>query len=232
MYARRAGGRTLSFGVSGMLFRDNLVMYDRQTDTLWTQADGRAIKGSLTGTVLSPLPSVLATWEEWKALYPDSRVLKKGGEFRSPYERYNRTGQMGILGRRLTDDRLKGKERILGIRHDGAAVAFPVAAVREARLVQAEVGRLPVLLAAADPELPVVAFDREHDGRVLTFELVDNDPRAVRDQETGSTWRLADGIATAGPLEGSQLKRVVAHPAFWFGWRGFFPHSDVWEPEA
>ena len=62
--------RTLTFGVSGMLLRDSLVMFDRQTDTLWTQVDGRAIKGALTGRRLEIVPAVHATWKEWKRLYP------------------------------------------------------------------------------------------------------------------------------------------------------------------
>lgn len=71
--------RVLTFGVSGMLFRDGLVMYDRQTDTLWTHVDGRAVRGKLIGHVLEIVPSMHATWKEWKTLYPNSLVLKKNG---------------------------------------------------------------------------------------------------------------------------------------------------------
>lgn len=52
----------------------------------------------------------------------------------------------------------------------------------------------------------------------------------MRDVETGTHWRLADGVAIRGPLNGSRLTRVVAHPAFWFGWRGYMPDSTVWRP--
>ncbi|MBI4521491.1 MAG: DUF3179 domain-containing protein [Gemmatimonadetes bacterium] len=73
MYARQVGGQTLTFGVSGMLYRDALVMYDRQTGTLWSQVDGRGIQGALAGARLEPLPSIHATWKEWRATYPTSR---------------------------------------------------------------------------------------------------------------------------------------------------------------
>ena len=53
----------------------------------------------------------------------------------------------------------------------------------------------------------------------------------LRDNETATTWRLADGVATDGPLEGRRLTRVAAHSAFWFGWQGFFPRSAVWHAE-
>lgn len=234
MYAREIAGRTLTFGVSGMLYKDGLVMYDRQTDTLWTQVDGRAVRGPLAGQQLDIVPAVHATWKEWRALYPRSQVLRKRGEFRSPYEDYNRSsGRLGIMGRRNADDRLPGKERILGIRAGGAAMAFPLKAVRDARLAQADVGGLPVLLVAPSPDLPVVAYERRVRARDLTFRLeaVGGQP-VLRDFETSSIWDVATGTATHGPMTGAQLARATAYPAFWFGWHGYFPNSNVWEPSA
>ena len=114
VYDRTVDNRTLTFGVSGMLFRDALVMFDRETDTLWTHVDGQGIKGALAGRILVPVAAVHATWKQWKTLYPDSLVLKKRGEFRSPYESYNRSSRkLGTFGRRNVDTRLPGKERVL-----------------------------------------------------------------------------------------------------------------------
>ncbi len=229
VYDRTVGSRTLTFGVSGMLFRDALVMFDRETDTLWTHVDGRAIQGPLAGRTLVPVAAIHATWKQWKRLYPDSLVLKKRGEFRSAYVSYNRSSrQLGIFGRRNEDTRLPGKERILGIRVDAAAMVFPLAEVRKARIVHAQVGSLPVVLAAPEKDLPAVTYDRRVNDRALTFTLTETKPPALRDVETGTRWRLSDGLAVEGRLKGAQLTRVVAHPAFWFGWRGYFPSSEVW----
>lgn len=218
-----------------MLYRDALVMFDRQTDTLWTHVDGRAIKGRLAGQVLEIVPAIHATWAQWKAMYPASRVLKKRGQYRSPYHDYNRDpSRLGIFGRRNQDKRLPGKERILGIRTDQAAMAFPLKAVRRAGLVNARVGTLPVVLAAASEHLPVVAYVRRVDDRVLTFEsatVADDRQLVLRDRETGTAWRLSDGVAVSGPLRGQRLARAPAHSAFWFGWRGYFSRSGVWSPE-
>jgi hypothetical protein len=128
-----------------MLLRDGLVMYDRETDTLWTHVDGRAIKGVLRGTVLEIVPSIHATWKAWKTLYPQSLVLQKRGEIRSAYESYNRDQRrMGVLGRRLRDQRLPPKERIIGVRSNDGATAFVEKDVRAAKLVEAQVGSLPI----------------------------------------------------------------------------------------
>jgi hypothetical protein len=229
VYARTVGDRELTFGVSGMLYRDALIMYDRETDTLWTHVGGQAIRGELQGRQLEIVPAVHATWKEWKTLYPESLVLKKRGIDNSAYEAYNRDQQtLGIFGRRHTDERLPAKERILGVMAEGEAVAFPIARLREARLVETSVGPLAVLLVAPAGDVPVLAYNRHVAGRTLTFELGGGAPPALRDRETGSTWRLADGVATAGDLQGSRLERVPAHPAFWFGWRNYFPRSEVW----
>ena len=231
MYARQLEGRTLSFGVSGALLRDSLVMYDRQTGSYWTQVDGLAIGGALDGRALQAVPSVHTTWKAWKALYPQSRVLRKRGRRGSLYESYNRNqNELGILGRRNADSRLKGKTRIFGIRQDGEETAFPLDEVRDVRLVETTVGDIAVLLAAASDDTPVQVYDRRVGERVLTFRFTDGD-RALRDNETATTWRLADGVAIDGPLAGHRLTRVVAHSAFWFGWQGFFPRSEVWRAE-
>jgi hypothetical protein len=230
VYARQVGDRVLTFGVSGLLCRDGLVMYDRQTDTLWTQVDGKAMKGSLAGRTLQIVPSMHATWKEWKQLYPESLVLKKRGVPRSAYDSYNRDpDRLGIRGRRLRDKRLPAKARIVGVRTDDATMAFAEKDVREARLVEAQVGALPVALIAAANDHPIAAFSRRVSERVLSFRLVDGAPLVFEDIETGSRWSVADGRATAGPLKGTKLARAPAYPAFWFGWTGYFPDTEVWK---
>lgn len=230
VYSRIVAGRTLSFGVSGMLYRDALVMYDRETGTLWSHADGRALKGPLVGETLQPVAAVHATWKEWKTLYPESMVLKKNSVYRSSYEDYNRSpSQLGIFGRRMNRSALPPKERILGVRFNGATTAFVLKDVRHAAVVETEVGGVPIVLAAVGPDVPVVAFERRVRGRVLTFARANAPDPALEDSETHTRWRVSDGEAIAGPLEGHRLTRVVAHPAFWFGWYGFFPDSAVWQ---
>jgi hypothetical protein len=161
VYARTVGSRTLTFGVSGMLYRDALVMYDRETGTLWSHVDGRALKGALLGQTLQPLAAMHATWQEWKTMYPESLVLEKQGERESSYDDYNRDpSRIGIFGRRLKDSPLPPKERILGVRYGDSATAFVLEDVRQEGIVHAEVGGLPILLASLSPTVPVVAFER------------------------------------------------------------------------
>lgn len=100
--------------------------------------------------------------------------------------------------------------------------------MRAEKLVEAQVGSLPVVLVAAAKDLPVVTFDRRVAGRVLSFGLVVGDPTLIEDRETGSRWSLAQGQAMVGALKGSKLTRAPAYPAFWFGWQGYFPSTEIW----
>lgn len=101
MYARTVGSRELTFGVSGMLWRENLVMYDRQTDSWWAQAMGEAIHGELKGTSLEIFPSQMMTWKEWRARHPDTLVLQKPSgnrAMRDSYATYHASDRIGVTG--------------------------------------------------------------------------------------------------------------------------------------
>ena len=77
MYSREVEGSERSFGVSGKLWHGVLVMYDRETESFWTQLDGRSIQGPEHGKALEHYPSVFTTWASWKAAHPNTLVLDK-----------------------------------------------------------------------------------------------------------------------------------------------------------
>ena len=74
MYDRNVRERTLSFGVSGRLYQGNLLLYDRQTDSLWSQITAKAVAGRMTGAKLGTIPFMITTWREWRQQYPHGRV--------------------------------------------------------------------------------------------------------------------------------------------------------------
>lgn len=59
--------------------------------------------------------------------------------------------------------------------------------------------------------------------------LSDEDPTVILDREIGSRWSLAHGEALDGPMKGTRLARASAYPAFWFGWQGYFPLTEIWK---
>ena len=62
-YDRRVGDRVVEFGTSGLLWNSALVMYDRQTETLWSHFNGEGIVGELTGVELATYPVATVSWK-------------------------------------------------------------------------------------------------------------------------------------------------------------------------
>ena len=77
MYARSVEDSEFTFGVSGNLWRDALVMYDRETGSLWSHVTGECIEGDMLGKHVTPLDAVLVPYSEWAEKYPDSRILPR-----------------------------------------------------------------------------------------------------------------------------------------------------------
>lgn len=232
VFVREVEGEPVEFGVSGKLYNSDLLMYDRRTDTLWSQITGTAVVGELTGDQLEIYPSQLMTWADWKSAYPDSEVLALPRSFgrdytRNPYAGYDEDTSIWF-GVTDTDDRLHPKERISGIEIDEQTFgAYPDADVREHGPVNDVLGDVP-LLVAADPNAGgnVVAFDRRVDGRTLTFEA---DGDMLVDTETGSRWNYA-GEAVEGELAGAKLDEVPPIKGFWFAWYAFHQDTELWQP--
>ena len=79
------GQEVVEFGTSGKLYNSNLVMYDRTSKSLWSQAMAEGIVGKYAGTKLERVPFDVAYWKEWKQLYPESKILSRDTGSNRPY---------------------------------------------------------------------------------------------------------------------------------------------------
>lgn len=122
-------GRSLTFGVSGLLYNNDLLMYDRQTESLWSQIEGKAVSGPLNGTTLELKPSRLTTWADWRERHPETQVLSRNtGHQRdydtTPYGDYEQSSSVFFpLSDR--DDRYHPKSWTIGMESQGEARAWP-----------------------------------------------------------------------------------------------------------
>jgi hypothetical protein len=223
------GGQEYTFGVSGKLIMNVLVMYDRQTGSLWSQLLGEAVEGELKGAKLDFFPSWMTTWEEWKTRYPDTLALVKGysGGF-DPYESYYESAAPGVIGEARSDDRLQTKQFVVGVALGDEAVAYPFSELSFEPVVNDVVDGTPVLVVFDDVKSGGVVLNREVEGQTLTFSLSDADALTLSDAETGSTWQGLTGLAIDGPLAGKELAWVKSTASFWFGWKDFYPETRVY----
>ncbi len=247
-YDRRVGDRVLDFGTSGELYQSAMVMYDRQTQSLWSHFLGQGIVGHYAGLQLEFVPAQTLSWGAFKDSFPDAMVVDqaKTGHERSygnnPYAGYDEetSGPFPGFVTQEIDDRLLDKERVIGIRDGQNAVALELD-------VLASVG----VVAVTDNDWNYVAFFQDGlvsaldassikdgrqvgqtgvfvaeagDGTALTFTATDD---GFVDDQTGSTWSIT-GAATDGPLAGEQLTALSHVDTFWFAWSIFQPNTTIW----
>jgi len=122
-------GRDLQFGVSGLLYNSDVLMYDRQTDSLWSQILGRAISGPSKGTKLQSVPVIHTNWRGWLQEHPKSGVLSTKTGYamdysRDPYDGYSDSERVwfSVANR---DKRYSTKEWVIGLEIDGVTRAWP-----------------------------------------------------------------------------------------------------------
>jgi len=127
-YERKINGEEVEFGTSGKLYNSNLVMYDRKTDTYWSQIEGKAIVGELTGQELKEMSIDTVVWRDWKSAHPDSEVLSQDTGFsrnygRDPYGSYYEDSFL-FFSVENRDDRIHPKTVIFGIEIDDKFKAY------------------------------------------------------------------------------------------------------------
>jgi len=233
VYDREINGQEFSFGVSGKLIRNVLVMYDRQTESLWSQLLGEAVEGPLIGTKLEFVPSWMMTWEQWKEQHPDTLALNKNGRRggRDSYASYYASGSAGVIGETIQDDRLFTKEFVAGVELNDTVIAYPYSALNENPYLNHSVAGEDVLVVF-DPDSAVsIVFDRNLKGQTLTFSPT-GEPFRMKDAETGTLWDAFSGEALAGELAGQQLERIKSTSSFWFGWKDIHPDTLLYGEDA
>jgi hypothetical protein len=159
-FEARVAGYEASFGVSGLLYNSDVLLYDRGTESLWSQIMARAISGPLKGAALKMAPLTHTTWADWRARHPASEVLSTETGFardysHDPYARYDKVPRL-MFDVQHRDERLPLKEWVLGLRVGGEAKAYPFSALD--RLADRE----GLLRDSVGGQAVQIRFDRTH----------------------------------------------------------------------
>jgi len=242
-YDRRLGERVLDFGTSGKLYNSAMVMYDRQTESLWSHFNARAIAGALTGEELDRRPTAMVGWAEWRDANPDGLVLSRETGHRrnygrNPYAGYDDIGQSPFLFDGDTDGRLRPMARVVGLRDEEDSIAVQLEVLLARGTVEVRLGEQDLVVWAKPGTASALdasdvadgrdvgttgAFVPEVAGKRLHFERAGN---VFRDVETGSSWNVL-GEAVAGTHVGERLRRVTHVDTFWFAWAAFLPDTKI-----
>lgn len=209
------GSATL--GVSGQLLNSNLVMYDRESGTLFPQINATGLRGKHRGRTLVEVELVWTTWEKWRAAHPGTQVLsERTGHLRNyardPYGSYN--PRRGYYQRAATifpvmhrSTRHHAKEMVVGARMSERSAYFVMAALSRDRLQATENF--------------VAVYDRGLDAGYVYLR----DPKGPRITPRNDGRFEVGGMAYAA--HALPLKRLVAVEAFHFAWHAFYPKSET-----
>jgi hypothetical protein len=221
-------GGTYTFGTSGLLYRSNKLMFDRQTWSLWSNLTGEPVVGRLahSNIRLPILPLTLTTWKEWRTRHPTTSVMaldpalgrRYGFEYVPGAANRRRAGVAFPVWRR--SDLLEERAEVYAVRLAAASKVYPYEAVLRERVVNDELAG-EKLVVVAEPESRAVRAYRRGAHRFTAA------PGGELRDEAGRAWRVEEEALVLRD-GGERLERLPGHAAFWFGWYAQFPEAEVY----
>jgi len=219
-------GRSKSFvfGSSGLLFRSNKLMFDRETDSLWNQFTGKPVTGPLvnSGLSLKILPVTITSWQNWKTSNPDTGILSLTTGYRRDYGSGSGSGTVYkeyfsspdlMFPTTVRDESvLRRKDYVFGIREFASAKAWPISAFKNLRVINDGIGARNLVLIGDAATRSVRAYERGDQ----VFKISDKNGQLL---ENTNVWQISEEALTA--QDGTKLSRVPGHISYWFAWDGY-----------
>ena len=232
---RDLNGGTTTFGVSGLLYNSNLIPYDRQTDSNWSQIRLDCVNGKMIGTEIETFPLVETTWKTWKEMYPSTTVVSTNtGHSRDyekyPYGSYRTNNDYLIFPLSNADSRLPNKDRVHGIVASGDAKVYPLSLFGDAVVVIEDSFKdKPYVIVGNQGDNFAVSFLRAPgDGPSLSYSPVQDQYPVVMTDGEGNMWDVF-GMAVSGPRKGTQLTHARSFIGYWFSFAAFYPQVTIYE---
>ncbi|MHA1947849.1 MAG: DUF3179 domain-containing protein [Candidatus Hodarchaeales archaeon] len=224
-----------TLGVTGKLIENNLVFYDRISDTYWSQMLGFAWCGPLKGS-LPMVPLIESSWEKWKEFYPNTLVLSRDTGYSRSYDRnpYGPYSDIDTIlfpsGYQVTnpfDNYFHSKTFVYILSTDNVKTIFPFPELASDKVLNFEINNQNYVIYSEGRT--VVAFSAEVNENTLNFKKIEStsDPTTILEDETGSLWNIW-GEAVEGPMKGENLDQIAGYNAYWFSAVVFFRDANFY----
>lgn len=230
------GGSELNFGVSGLLYNNNLVPFDRNTRSNWSQMRLDCVNGSFSGTEIETFQLVETRWVTWKEMYPNTKVMSTNTGIDRPYGTYPygdyRINENNLLFPLSIDDRrLNRKERVHGIIVDQEAKVYRFESFSSSgvSLINDKINNEEVVVVGDQGRNFIASFYRSlNEGEApLVFSAIDENNIVLKDN-LGNKWDIF-GHAVEGPDKGKRLRSTKSYMGFWFSWGTFYPNAQIFD---
>lgn len=231
---REINGKVTTFGVSGLLYNSNLIPYDRETDSNWSQIRLDCVNGELKGKEVEVFPLLETTWLTWKEMYPSTTVVSQEtgynrGYGRYPYGDYRTAHNYLIFPVANEDDRFPNKERVLGIVQSGSVRVYSFAGFGDTVTVVNDNlnGKDVVVVGNREDNFMVSFINDPGDGSNLSFRAVQDQYPVVMTDGEGNMWDVS-GRAVAGPRKDARLSTAPSFIGYWFSFAAFYPDLTIY----
>ncbi len=222
-WSRIVNDTKTTFGVSGLLYNSNLIPYDRQTGSNWSQMLSKAVNGNLIDTEATAIRLVETDWKTWRTMYPHTRILsvdtgysRSYGEY--PYGDY-RTNHDFIVFPVQKDGRLPAKERVHAITDRGAARVYRFVDMITQQMVRDTFKGKEYLIVGNEDF--IVSFELDAGTSNLNFYYTYSGSEVILTDDEGNDWNVF-GEATYGPRTGQALKSSHSFMGYWFSIPAFY----------
>ena len=214
----------LHFYLAG-INNQNFLMRDRETGTWWQQITGKAIFGSLQGSVLELAPSNELSFGLWKQESPGGQVLSAVARDQKKYDsKWEEEVAKLPVPVSFPGTELKSRDVVLGLQSGSEARAYPLQTILKQSPIQDRLGGNPIVVMAGPDGKSVRAFlSRIDDADVELFRKTDTKEFVMVDS-AGEEWNFK-GCATSGPAAGKCFAELPAIKDYWFDWRNY--HADT-----
>ncbi|MEE9166202.1 MAG: DUF3179 domain-containing protein [Candidatus Neomarinimicrobiota bacterium] len=221
------------FGVSGLLYNSNLIMYDKESTSYWPQMFLRSAAGKFRGEKLELGAMIETKWATWKKLFPETYVVSSQTGYPRNYNAYPygsyRTDGSVYFPIESFDEDLHPKERVIGVLMDNTAKAYSLSSFDTLSVLHDTVEDQNIVIFASSADDFAVLFKTEKQFSVKTYNLEEGEA-VFTDEATGSEWNIL-GEAISGPLQGEILDYGDSFICYWFSWTAFYPKAQLWVGE-
>lgn len=226
-----ANGSRSTFGVSGLLYNANLIMYDRNTDSNWSQLSLECVNGDLIGDKPTLLNVIETNWKTWKSLYPNTKVLNtQTGFYRSygnsPYGDYSTNNNRFIFVPDITNSALPNKDRVYTIIDDDISKVYQFSDFNNGKAIKDTFNDKDYLIVGNENIINAFELTPEYLNTTFTYELNESEGTIFKD-DSGNTWSIF-GEVISGPQTGNTLQNPKSVVSYWFAIAAFYPNPEIY----
>ena len=237
---REINGNVTTYGVSGLLYNSNLMPYDRESNSTWSQLELQCVNGELIGQRAEILPHFETTFETAKLFFPNARVLNRTTGANRDYDRYPygdyQSSSATLFPISEQDNRIFAKERVFGIINESDAKVY-----RFDNFIGDDIILLEdtwkdqqfIIIGSKDKNFITAFYRKNENGAMLDLTLIDRGGAAseyltIMKDQFGNEYDIL-GNVVVGPDKESRLNQPASFIGYWFSFPAFYNEVEVFE---